>query len=130
MRELVNRTTAAVWPAPRYAVPDPGALGPLPNTKEALGPYLDRLAQVDRALRVVQQAYEGALLQREQAQARLVALGREAGAAGHGGDPDLAALARLAEEQLRRAPTVLAVADHLVSAYAAHLEWLTERNPS
>ena len=49
LRQLVANTVAAVAPAPKYAVPDVAALGPLPNTRAAIDAHLQRLAQVSRA---------------------------------------------------------------------------------
>lgn len=126
IRQLVTQAVATVWPTPRYAVPDPGALGPVPNTKDALVPYLDKLAQVDRALQVVQQAYAGALNERERTLGLLAALQAKASSLGHGRDPHLTALAEIANQHLDLRPTVLPAVEHLVAAYGAHLDWLDE----
>ncbi|MDO5499052.1 MAG: hypothetical protein Q4F67_05145, partial [Propionibacteriaceae bacterium] len=52
MRQLVAQCIRRVVPAPRYAVPDPDALGPVPNTRTELEDYLDRLHRVSRAMQV------------------------------------------------------------------------------
>ncbi len=54
LRRLAATCVRTVEPAPRYAVPDVEALGPVPNTPEAIGPYLDRLGRVGQALTIAQ----------------------------------------------------------------------------
>lgn len=126
VRELVARAVASVWPTPRYAVPQVESLGPLPNTREALLPFLDKLEQVDRALQTVHQAYSAALANRDQAGAQLAALVDKASRLGHDGEPQLTSLAELATAQLGQRPAVLPVTDHLIAAYAAYLDWLVD----
>ncbi|HEU5483854.1 MAG TPA: hypothetical protein VFU98_03030, partial [Microlunatus sp.] len=60
LRTLAAECVATVDPAPRYAVPDVAALGPVPNTLEALTEYRRRLGLVDRALTVAGEAYGAA----------------------------------------------------------------------
>ena len=43
LRQLATSCVATVDPAPRYAVPDVDALGPVPNTLDALAAYRRRL---------------------------------------------------------------------------------------
>lgn len=126
IQQLVSRAVATVWPTPRYAVPDPAALGPVPNTKDALVAYLDRLAQVDRALQVVQQAYAGALAEREKELALLAALEAKASSLGASENPHLVSIAELARRHFDHRPTILGVVQHLVAAYGAHLDWLDD----
>ncbi len=62
---LVDRCVATITPAPTYAIPTVSALGPIPNTPDALQPYLAKLEQVDQAMDVVHQAYTAALSDRD-----------------------------------------------------------------
>ena len=126
MRQLVANAVAAVSPAPKYAVPDVAALGPVPNTRQAIEAYLDRLGQVSRAMQVVQDAYSGALAERDAQLALVAALRVKADALGFGADADLVALTAQAERLLRRRPAPLAVTRQLLPAAQAMLDWLAE----
>ena len=126
LRQLVANAVAAVSPAPKYAVPDVAALGPVPNTRQAIEAYLDRLGQVSRAMQVVQDAYSGALAERDAQLALVAALRVKADALGFGADADLVALTAQAERLLRRRPAPLAVTRQLLPAAQAMLDWLAE----
>uniref|UniRef100_UPI002B275221 hypothetical protein n=1 Tax=Nocardioides sp. TaxID=35761 RepID=UPI002B275221 len=52
LSDLVRRCVDTVDPAPRYAVPDLSALGPVPAAPDALEPYLHRLGRVEEALTI------------------------------------------------------------------------------
>lgn len=126
LRQLVAKAVAEVTPAPKYAVPDVAALGPVPNTRAAIDAHLARLGQVSRALQVVQDAYSGVLAERD-AQASLVeALSVKANALGHGDDPDFVALINTARRLLARRPAPLAVIRQLLPAAQALLDALGE----
>ena len=127
LRDLAARCVATVEPAPRYAVPDPSTLGPVPNTPDALQPYLDRLARVDQALSVVQTAYAGALAEHTDLTALLDAYAVKARALGVAGRDDLAHSEARAREVLARRPAPIGVCRALVTAYQT---WLTQLAPS
>lgn len=129
LRQLVANTIAAVSPAPKYAVPDVAALGPVPNTRQAIDAYLERLGQVSRAMQVVQDAYSGALAEREAQLALVAALRVKAEALGFGTDADLTALTAQSERLLQRRPAPLAVTRQLLPAAQAMLDWLAEGGP-
>lgn len=126
LRTLVERTLATVSPAPKYAVPDVAALGPIPNTRAGLDAFVARLGQVERAMQVVQDAYSQALAERDQLVTLLEALGAKASALGRGDDEAFTQLVGLARAFLTRAPAPLPSARLLVSAAQAHLGWLTD----
>lgn len=126
VRDLVGRAQQTIWPVPRFAVPDVAALGPLPNTREALVSFVERLSQVEKALQVVQLAHADALAGRDRTSGLLASLAAKAAELGLAGDPQLSALAALATDHLQRLPTVLPVADHLVAAYGAYLDGLAD----
>lgn len=118
---LVATCVETVQPAPRYAVPDVDALGPLPNTPEAIRTYLDRLDRVDLAIAHAQQAYAAALAEHTELVALLdgyVARARATGAAAH---PDVVAAERQAREVLGRRPAPMVLARQLVATY---LTWV------
>ena len=126
LRQLVGNAVAAVSPAPKYAVPDVAALGPVPNTRAAIDSYLGRLEQVGRAMQVVQDAYSGALAERDALAALIPPLRAKAEALGHAGDPDFVALTQTAERLLARRPTPMAVVRQVLPAAQALLDALAE----
>src|SRR4030095_4508628 len=56
LHSIVAECLRRVDPAPRYAVPDSAALGPVPNTRDELQAYLRRLAQGSRAMNIAHNA--------------------------------------------------------------------------
>ena len=126
LRQLVANTVAAVSPAPKYAVPDVAALGPVPNTRQAIDAHLQRLAQVSRAMQVVQDAYSAALTERDAQVALVEALRAKAAALGHGDDPDFVALTDQTQRLLQRRPAPMTVTRQLLPAAQALLDWLAD----
>lgn len=125
LRQLVDKTVAAVSPAPKYAVPDVAALGPMPNTRSGLDGYVAKLAQVGKAMQVVQDAYGHALAERDQLVAFVDALVVKASALGHADDPDFTDLTGLARRLLDRTPAPIVVVRQVVAAGQAQLDWLS-----
>ncbi|MDO9456639.1 hypothetical protein [Nocardioides sp.] len=114
---LVATCVATVQPAPRYAVPDVEALGPLPDTLEAITAYRERLGRVGQAMAHLQQAYAAALAEHTDLVALLdgyVAKARATGAAAH---PDVVAAERQARDVLARRPAPMTLARQLVTTY-------------
>lgn len=126
LRQLVANAVAQVSPAPKYAVPDVAALGPVPNTRAEIDAYLARLTQVSRAMQVVQDAYSGALAERDAQLALVGALRAKADALGFAADPDFTALTDQAEQLLQRRPAPMGVIRQLLPAAQAMLDWLAE----
>lgn len=124
MAQLVAQCVRRVIPAPRYAVPDPEALGPVPNTKPELEDYLERLHRVSRAMQVVQDAYTKALQQHEDLVARLAGHRSRAVRLGFADDPDLTGLDALTTDILLREPSPVPLATELVEAYEVFVQWL------
>lgn len=122
LQQLVASCVATVEPAPRYAVPDFSALGPVPNTPAALELYLRRLEQVRRAMGVVQDAYGKALADHAELTGRLDALQAKARGTGVAEQADLARAHALAAETLGRRPCRMRIAAQLVGLYASYLE--------
>ncbi|WP_375426596.1 hypothetical protein [uncultured Friedmanniella sp.] len=122
LRQLVARCVDTVEPAPRYAVPDVSALGPVPNTPAALEAYRSRLEQVRRAMALVQDAYGAALADHAELVGRLDALRAKARGTGVAEQPDLSRAHALAAETLARRPCPMRIAAQLVGLYASYLE--------
>lgn len=133
VRALAARCVAQVVPAPRFAVPDVAALGPVPTDPAAVDAYLLRLDAVGRALTIAQSAYAGALAERDELRGRLGAYAAKAAtAAGSSPDAraaDLAELERRAASSLDEVPADLVRARALVAAYQAYLG-STEAHPA
>jgi hypothetical protein len=121
LRGLVDRCVAAVDPAPKYAVPDVDALGPVPDVAAGLQAYVRRLDQVSKAMSLAQSAYLQAISGREELSSRLEAYRAKAAATGVGEDPDLTRAYALAREALDRQPTRMVIAEQLVSLYQSYL---------
>jgi len=124
LRTLADRCVATVEEAPRYAVPDVEALGPLPNTVAAITVYEHRLDLVGRALAVAEQAYGQALRDHDDREMRLAALQVLAEALGQADEPDLRRAYAMARAALDARPSRAALSEQLVTLYATYLEAL------
>jgi len=123
LASLAQNCVRSVDPAPRYAVPDVDALGPVPNTPGAIETYRQRLERVARALSLAESAYAAALIERTQLIELLDALCAKADAHRLAAQPDLVASESQARDVLARQPTPMAVARSLVATYQS---WLTQ----
>lgn len=117
LQRLATTCVATVQPAPRYAVPDVEALGPLPNTPEALAAYRDKLVRVGQAMTIAGDAYGDALAEHTQLVALLDGYVVKAQATGAAGDPDVVAAERQARDVLGRRPCPVPIARQLVTTY-------------
>jgi hypothetical protein len=122
LQQLAARCVEAVEPAPKYAVPDVEALGPVPDSPRDLAAYRTRLARVADAMNLAHASYAAALTAHDDLVARLDALTLKASAQGLSGERDLAGAEATAREVLTRRPCPVAVGTALVDAYGA---WLT-----
>ena len=136
IRDLAARCVAAVTPAPRLAVPDVAALGPVPQAAPDVDAYLARLATVSRALNFAHSAYATALNERDELRGRLEAYAikatrtatRTADRTADRNDAkgtdesndDLGELFRRAQDVLRAEPADMARARALVAAHQAY----------
>lgn len=121
LAKLAATCVATVDPAPRYAVPDVEALGPVPVTPEAIGPYLTKLDRVSQAIEVAQHAYADALAEHQQLVDLLDVYVAKARAGGVADSADLAASEEQARTLLARRPSPLAVARQMVATYQTWL---------
>ncbi|WP_244932184.1 hypothetical protein [Nocardioides sp. W7] len=124
LRTLADRCVRKVDPAPRYAVPDVSALGPVPNTLERIEAHGARLRRVEQAFALVEEKYAGALADLTQLGDLLDGLRAKAAAHGLADHPDLAASERQARDVLTREPVPMAVARSLVGTYSTWLDQL------
>ena len=133
IRALAARCVASVNPAPRLAVPDVAALGPVPQAPADVDAYLARLATVSRALNLAHAAYATAMDERDELRGRLEAYaikatrirGSSSAPGGNAGaddtNDDLDELFRRAQEVLRAEPSDMVRARALVAAHQAYL---------
>ena len=126
LRDLAARCVAQVAPAPRLAVPEVSALGPVPTDPAAVDAYLLRLDAVGRAMTMAQDAYASALSERDELRLMLGAYTAKAGdarapARSAQADADLAELRRRAGETLDREPVDLVRGRALLAAYVAYV---------
>jgi hypothetical protein len=131
IRDLAAQCVATVNPAPKLAVPDVSALGPVPQTVAEVDAYLARLATVSRALNFAHGAYATAMDERSELRGRLEAYAIKAARVAETGnisgtgvgdaEDDLGELFRRAEGALRAEPTDMARARALVAAHQAYL---------
>lgn len=117
LTELVGRAVRTVQPAPRYAVPDVAALGPVPATPAAIAGYLERLERVSRAIGFAEQEYAEALDEHDDLAALLDALVVKAGALGVAAHEDVQTAERQARTVLNRQPCPMPLARQLVTTY-------------
>jgi len=115
-RALVTRVVQQVVDAPRFAVPDVEALGPVPADRSGLDAFLRRLSDVARALETVEAAYGNALREREELIGLFGGYATRAARTGRT-DPEIARVGALARAALEAVPTRLADARALVSRY-------------
>jgi hypothetical protein len=126
IRDLAARCVVAVTPAPKLAVPDVAALGPVPQSLADVEAYLARLATVSRALNLAHAAYATALEEREALRGQLEAYAIKAtmtdstGNGSPGAGDDLGELFRRAQDVLRAEPADMARARALVAAHQAY----------
>jgi hypothetical protein len=119
-RELVSRCVAQIARAPRFAVPEPGVLGPVPDGRAALDAYLARLDAVGRAMDFVEKAYSAPLAKRSELLGLLDVYRVMARRAGQDGDPVVAAALEQVRSTLAAAPCDIAAAE----AYCERLPML------
>ena len=124
VQQVAAQVAARVWPLPATAVPALAALGPIPNTRAALQPYLARLGEYGAALEAAHRDLAAALAEVGRAEDLLGALEDKARALGWAEDATLTGIATLLRTQFQAGPTVLPVVNELLAAYSARLDYL------
>ncbi len=121
LRTLAEQAVRTVDPAPRYAVPDVEALGPVPNTPDRLTAYLKRLDQVDRAMTHAHAAYRRSVEDHAELKSRLEAYWAKAVATGVAELPELRQSYELARASLAAQPCRMIIAEQLVTLFQTYL---------
>jgi len=127
LQNLAAQCVRTVEPAPNYAVPDVAALGPVPNTAEAIDAYLHKLSRVGQAMTIAQEAYRQALANRDRLTEQLEQHRARAAAHGLEDEPDLVRGYAMALEMIGRSPAPLPLCHHLVDYYRVVLDFLLGR---
>ena len=127
LEKLAAQCVATVDTAPRFAVPDVDALGPVPVTPDEIDDYLKKLDRVSQALEFAQHKYADALAQHTDLVALLDAYVAKAQAQGVADSPDLVESERQARAVLARRPAPMSVAQQLVATYQTWLQKETAR---
>ncbi len=125
LERLAEQCVRTVDPSPHYAVPDVDALGPVPNTPEAIQTYRARLERVSEALNLAQHKYADALAEHTELVDLLDAYVAKARALGVSDRLDLADSERRAREVLGRRPAPMTVCRQLVATYQT---WLSKES--
>ncbi len=125
LERLAEQCVRTVDPAPHYAVPDVDALGPVPNTPDAIRSYLQRLERVSEALNLAQHKYADALAEHTELVDLLDAYVAKAKALGLADRADLTDSEKQAREVLGRRPAPMNVCRQLVATYQT---WLTKES--
>jgi hypothetical protein len=118
LRALAERCVRAVAAAPRLAVPNAAALGPVPANRAGLDRYLRRLADVARAMDLVEHAYGAPLAELDELRGRFDGYRVMAARTGRDADPDVQQVAQLARACLWAVPCDLDAARRLVTRHA------------
>ncbi len=118
LHELVTRCVATVTPAPRWAVPNPEALGPVPTDRTELDTYLHRLGDVVRAMDEIEQAYSAPLAERDAVAGLLAAYQVRAARSGKDQDPRVRVAADAARACLAATPCDLPRARAALTTFA------------
>jgi hypothetical protein len=127
IRLLEKACLDAITPAPRLAIPNVRALGPVPQGAADLSAYRDKLDRVARALDLAHETYAAGLAERDEVVGLAGAVGAMASAAAL--PPDVAADAAELRERLdatlASTPLPLVRARALASAYQAYVDAAT-----
>ncbi|HET9654278.1 MAG TPA: hypothetical protein VFP72_02915 [Kineosporiaceae bacterium] len=116
---LADRCVHRITLAPRLAVPEPEALGPVPTDRAGLDAYLGRLSNVARAMDIVERTYSAPLEELEELTGRLAGYRVMAARTGRDTDRQVQAAAQLARSALQAVPCDLDSARTLVAQYQA-----------
>jgi hypothetical protein len=114
---LVDECVRQVVPAPRLAVPEPEALGPVPTSRADVDDYLGRLAEVARAMDHVEMVYTAPLDECRELAGRLGGYHTMASRTGQAEDPVIWQAWERARDAVSAVPCELDTARALVSDY-------------
>jgi hypothetical protein len=118
LRTLADQCARKIAAAPRLAVPDAAALGPVPADRARLDAYLRRLADVARAMDLVEHAYGAPLAELAELNGRLDGYRVMAARTGRDAEPEVRQAAQVARASLQAVPCDLDAARRLVTRYS------------
>jgi hypothetical protein len=124
--DLAEQVRAAIWPMPSVDQGQLAALGPIPNTADAIKQYLADLATATASLSQTRTALGDLLAQRDNAARAWAARKTRSTQMGHGDDPVLAGLAALIDARIAAVPMVLPTVRALLAAFDAELDYLSK----
>lgn len=128
VRQVAVQAAATCWPLPTTGVPALAGLGPIPNTRAALQPYLAQLDSYAAALAAAHRDLSAAIAEVPRGRELLEALRAKAASLGCADDATLVAIGELVTAQYGGdGPTVLPVVNELLAAYSARLDYLKTR---
>ncbi len=127
LAKLAEQAVRTVVPAPRYAVPDVAALGPIPNTADEIDSYLTKLDRVGQAMTMAQEAYTQAVNERRLLIGTLEKQRLESERDKLEDQPDLVRAHSLALETLNRTPAPMPLCRHLVEYHRICLDFWRSR---
>lgn len=132
LRALETACVAAISPAPRLAIPNVRALGPVPTGRAELTTYQGKLDRVSRALDLAHEAYSAGLAERDEIAGLAGAVMAMAGSVVMADDSkaDLLALRERLDQALASRPMPLARSRALAAAYQAYVELISHRRTS
>ncbi len=117
LRALADRCVREIAIAPRLAVPEPSALGPVPTQRQGLDAYLTRLSDVSRAMDLVESTYSAPLTERDELRGRLDAYRVMAARTGRDADHEVQTAGQFARSAVQAVPCDLDSARTLVTRY-------------
>ncbi|MCR6690179.1 hypothetical protein [Cellulomonas sp.] len=126
LRDLADRCRREVVQPPNLAVPDVSRLGAVPDARERLEAFVERLRTVQRAFDAVAEAYSAPLRERAELRYRLDGLRARADANGRSASPTVRSGYDEARAAVDAAPCDVVLARFLVEQY----EFLTRDLPA
>lgn len=118
LEALAERCAREVALAPRLAVPEPEALGPVPTDRAGVDAFLARLGDVARAMDQLESAYAAPLAERDELGGRFDAYRVMAARTGRDADREVMLAGQLARAALQARPCDLDSARSLVVRYS------------
>jgi hypothetical protein len=127
IRALERACVEAITPAPRLAIPNVRALGPVPQTAAELTAYRVKLERVSRALDLAHETYAAGLAERDEVVGLVGAVGAMASSAALTPDAeaDVGELRRRLDDTLGAKPLPIGRARALAAAFSAYVDAAT-----
>ncbi|WP_028048316.1 hypothetical protein [Cellulomonas sp. URHD0024] len=117
LTELADRCRREITHPPKLAVPDVSRLGAVPDTRQELDAFVDRLAAVGRAFEAVADAYSAPLRERAELRYKLTGAHAAADANGRSASPTVRSGYEEAHAAVSAVPCDVTMARYLVEQY-------------